>query len=162
MPTNWSVITAANLKVGKASAVVDALASAALAVGQADPTAEVITNASQRIRSEIASSGRFSLSGTTNAIPPSLKSLAVRLILWDLQSRLNTLGGTMEPNDQEKTDHRDDLRYLERIARGEVTIEIPDDPDDTIDAQAGVAIDIVGELVEDRPFQCSRSTMSAL
>ena len=154
----WIVITADDLKVGKAAALLDAYATAALGSTQPDPTAEVIAAASERIRTEIQSCSRNKVSATTNAIPPSLKSLAIRLICWELNSRLNVLNA-LQPSDQDKDDHRDDLRYLERIAKCEVAIETPDDPLPTPDVQSGGP---TAEAVGTRPKQSTRESMSGL
>ena len=97
------------------------------------------------------------MSATAGAIPPSLKSLAIRMIIWELQSRLNVMNA-LPMSDQDKEDHRNDLRYLERIAKGDVVIEIPDDPIATEQVQRGGGIEVVG----DRPRQTERSSMSRL
>lgn len=140
----WINITAAVLKTGKAAALVEAYATAALGAGQTDPTAEVIASVSDRIRTEVQSCSKNRISATAGAIPPSLKSLAIRMIIWELQSRLNVLN-SLPMSDQDQSDHRDDVRYLERIARCEVVIETPDDPMPVANVQSGGYVETVQE-----------------
>jgi hypothetical protein len=127
MPT-WITITTDDLRDTKASSLIDAYQQAALGDTQTDPVPRKINSACDRIRAEIQSSGKYQVSATEHAIPPSLFDLAGNLIAWALRGRLNVINGSFEPTEQEKIDHRDDLDYLKRIAAGDVTIEAPDDP----------------------------------
>lgn len=139
----WITITTDQLRDTKASALIDAYQGAALGLSQTDPVPRKINSVCDRIRSEIQSSGKYQVSATAHAIPPSLFDLAAKLIAWELRGRLNVVAGKFEPTEQEKIDHRDDLDYLKRIAAGNVTIEIPDDPETTPEVQAGGYIEEV-------------------
>lgn len=135
MPVTWITLTLADLSVGKAAALVENLRTAALGVAQPDPVPEIITNATNRIRMEIAAGGRTVLDATATKIPPSLKSLAVRLVLREGQGRLNALGA-LPLSEDERQEAKDDIRFLERIAKGEITVEASDNPEATPTVQA--------------------------
>lgn len=127
MPS-WITLTAADLPVAKVSALVDQLGSAALGTGQANPIPEIIANVTARIRAEIAAGGKTTLDAAPTKLPPSLKSLALRMVLREAQSRLNALGA-LPLSDDEKEEWRQDVRYLERIAAGEIAVESTDSPE---------------------------------
>jgi phage gp36-like protein len=144
MATAWITITEADLRDTKASALVDAFTSAALGAGQTDPVPRAIIKVCDRIRAEIQSSKKYHVSATPHSIPPSLVELAGNLIAWRMQGRLNVLSA-VPITDQDKIDHTEDLKYLERIAKGDVTIEIPTDPESTPQVQSGGMIETVQE-----------------
>jgi phage gp36-like protein len=138
MPVPWISLTLADLNVGKVAALVTQLRTAALAENQPDPVPEVVTNATNRIRQEIAAGGKTVLDADATKIPPSLKSLAVRMVLREAQSRLNALGG-LPLSEDERQEEKNDLRYLERIANGNPTVEASTNPEATPSVQAAVA-----------------------
>lgn len=138
----WITITTGDLRDTKASALIDAYQSAALGDTQTDPVPRTIERVCDRIRAEIQSSGKYQVSATPHSIPPSLVELAGNLIAWRMQGRLNVLNA-LPVTDQDKIDHSEDLKYLERIARGDVTIEKPDDPIATPEVQSGGMIETV-------------------
>ena len=123
----WITLTTGQLSDAKAAAMVDALRTAALGSGQTDPVPGIIADVIVRIRMEIAAGGRTMLSADLTKIPPSLHRLALRMVLREGQSRLNALGA-LPLSEDERNEERNDLRFLERIAKGELTVEIPDDP----------------------------------
>lgn len=130
MPTPWITLTVAQLDTAKAATLVDALQSAALATGQGDPLPECIANVTARVRMEIAAGGRTILDADATRVPPSLKSLALRLVIAEAQSRLNIQDGlALSEDDREQL--RQDYRLLERIAKGELTVEASDNPETT-------------------------------
>lgn len=120
---NWISITSADLKDAKVAALVNALASAALGDGQTDPTPRIIENVTLRIRAEIKGCRKNLLDADTTKIPYDLKSLATRMIVRELQSRLQ-----ISLTEDERSEARQDIRYLERIASCEVPVAIPDNP----------------------------------
>lgn len=120
---SWTTIALSDLKDAKAAALVEACQTKALGAGQTDPTANIIANVIARIRAEIAGCSANRLDRDTTLIPTDLKSLGCRMILREMQSRLQ-----YPLSDDEREEQRNDLRYLERIARCEVPIETPDDP----------------------------------
>jgi hypothetical protein len=131
----WVSLTLADLNTAKAAALVDALRTAALAEGQADPVPEIIECVVTRIRAEIAGGGRTVLDADTTTVPKSLKSLALRMVLREGQSRLNALGA-LPLSDDEIKEWDQDIRYLERIAKGDITVEASDNPEPTPTVQA--------------------------
>ena len=141
----WITPTIASLRDTKASALIDNYQETALGEDQTDPVPRKINSICDRIRGEIQSSGKYQVSATPHSIPPSLFDLAGRLIAWDLRGRLNVIKGGFEPTEQDIIDNRNDLRYLERIAEGKVTIEVPDDPIATPETQSGGMIETVQE-----------------
>lgn len=128
--TPWTTLTLAHLSVGKAAALVAALQTAALGDGQADPMPEILSGVVTRIRAEIAAGGRTVLDADATTIPPSLRSLAVRMALREGQSRLNA-AGALPLSEDERLEWKTDVRYLERIAAGDVTVEESTNPEST-------------------------------
>jgi hypothetical protein len=140
----WINITENDLRNSKASAVIDAFQTAALGTGQADPVPDAIASICEEIRTKIQSSGKNTISATANAIPPALKRMAMRLIAWEMISRIN-VSNAFPPSDQDKTDHTNDLRRLERIEKGDEVIEVPDDPIAVATVQRGGLIETAQE-----------------
>lgn len=128
MPTPWTTLTGAMLDDAKAAALVAALRTAALGPTQADPVPGILADVVVRIRMEIAAGGRTRLSADATLIPPSLKRLALRMTLREGQSRLNALGA-LALSEDERIEEKNDLRFLERIAKGEISVEEPTDPE---------------------------------
>lgn len=126
MTTPWITILIDKLQDAKAAAMVDQLRTAALGAGQVDPVPDVIIDVTNRIRQEIAGGGKTVLSADATKIPPSLRRLAMRMIIREAQSRLNVMGALPLSDDERKEWDKDD-RYLERIADG-LAVEAPDDP----------------------------------
>jgi phage gp36-like protein len=134
----WTAITIDDLNDTKLAALVDALRTAALAGGQDDPSDEIIRNVVARIRAEISGCKTNVLDIDPTKIPNDLKSLACRMIIREMQSRLQ------EPlNEDERQEKRDDLEYLRRIAKCEVPVAVPDDPETTPEVQQGGGVEVV-------------------
>jgi hypothetical protein len=119
----WISITAADLREAKVAALVDALASAALGDGQSDPTPGVIADVVARVRAEVQGCKSNVVDADSTLLPAELKSLAVRMIVRQLTSRLQ-----IALTDDERTEQRNDLDYLKRIAACEVPISVPLNP----------------------------------
>lgn len=130
--SNWTPITEADLKDTKVAALVDACRTAALGTGQTDPMPGIIANVVARIRAEIKGCSKNTLDANTAKIPADLKSLACRMVVREMQSRLR-----LALKDDEKEEWRQDVRYLERIASCDVPVAAPDDPESTPSTQAG-------------------------
>lgn len=124
MPS-WITLSIEQLTTAKAGPLVVALSTAALGDGQSDPLPEILAGVVTRIRAEIAAGGRTRLDIDPTKLPLSLKALGHRMILREAQSRLNAMG-SLPLSDDEKEEWRQDLRYLERIAKGEITVEASD------------------------------------
>ncbi|MDR1279342.1 MAG: hypothetical protein LBK99_00780 [Opitutaceae bacterium] len=142
MPTPWITITPAMLDTAKAAAFVSALGTAALGEDQQNPLPEIIASVTDRIRMEIAAGGRTTLSATRSKIPPSLKSLALRFIIREGLQRINIMDA-LKPSEDDGEAIRQDIRFLERIARGEITVEAPDDPEPAPTVQATVTVPLI-------------------
>lgn len=116
----WITITTADLKDAKVAALVEACQTAALGSGQTDPTPNIIANVIARIRAEIKGCKTNTLETDTATIPPDLKSLASRMIVREMCSRI---GRSL--SEDEREEQRNDLRYLERIANCEIPVAAP-------------------------------------
>lgn len=118
---SWTTITATDLNATKLAPLLDALRTAALADGQADPLLEITTNAVNRIRRMIAACRTNQVDADAMKIPESLKALACRMIVREAKDRLE-----IELTDTEKKAWDVDERELTRISNCEVPIEISD------------------------------------
>jgi len=131
---SWVSITIADLKDAKVSALVEACRTAALGAGQADPVPNIIANVATRIRAEISGCAGNVLDVDTAKIPADLKGLACRMIMREAMSRLQ------QPlTEDEREEQRNDLRYLERIAKCEIPVASTDTPA-VSEVQHGLAI----------------------
>jgi hypothetical protein len=119
----WLTIKIDDLYAYLAAAQIDALRKCALAKNQGDPVAEVIRDISLKIRAQVASGRKNTLSQQPYAIPPELKSEACILILEVAQTRIPGLKLTA---DQIRLADQARLQ-LQRVAAGEVMITVPDD-----------------------------------
>lgn len=126
MSNRWIPITSEDLRDAKAAALVEALQTGALGEGQDDPTPEITASAIARIRAEIKASPSHQLDAGEDLIPRSLKALATRMILREMQSRLQ-----MPLTSEEQQQLSQDEQHLSRVARGEVAVEDPDTPADS-------------------------------
>lgn len=124
MPVAWIVPTVTDLEHYLVAAMVDALRTAALGETQTDPFGEVMPSVTARIRNEIMSCPRNKVSATANSIPPSLKTIACLLIIEALQTRLQGIVLT----DEQRRLIDDGRDYLKRIAKCDVVVEDPTDP----------------------------------
>lgn len=128
---SWTTITIADLKDAKVSALVEACRTAALGSGQTDPVPNIIANVTARIRAEISGCAQNVLDADTAKIPADLKSLAARMIMREAMSRLQ-----QQLTEDEREEQRNDLRYLERIAKCDVPVGAPDTPLTTTEVQS--------------------------
>lgn len=133
----WTSITPDDLNDTKVAALVTALRTAALGSGQDDPVEEITANVVSRIRAEIRSCLDNLLDTDETTIPRDLKSLACRMVVREMQSRLQEA-----LTEDERGEMRADLRYLERIAEGKVSIATPDNPQASSEVQTAGAIQI--------------------
>ncbi len=129
--SNWISITPDSLPDVKVAAKVTAFRTSALGEGQSDPAARVIADVVARIRAEISGCATNVLDADPTRIPKDLGSLACRMIVRQMQSRL---GVPLKPD--ELTEQENDLKYLERIAACKVPVAEPDNPITTPEVQA--------------------------
>jgi hypothetical protein len=135
----WIVIAATDLNDYLVGAQVNALRTAALAAGQADPFNAVMPAVAARVRAEVQGCKTNQISATANSVPPDLKRETVLLILEAMQTRLPSLKLTEDQRSQ--IDRAYD--YLKRIARCEVPISQPDDPLSPSNVQKGGDAELV-------------------
>lgn len=129
---SWVTITIDDLKDAKVAAMVEACQTAALGTGQTDPVPNIILNVIARIRAEVSGCAQNVLDADATKIPGDLKSIACRMIMREAMSRLQ------QPlTDDEREEQRNDLRYLERVARCEIPVAEPDTPLSTTEVQSG-------------------------
>lgn len=118
----WTVITAADLNRFLVGAQVDALRTAALADGQADPAAETIRDKANYVRARIG--GRVRLSATALAVPPELIEHVCMLSLETLSGRLPGMELSQDQQNRITRIYRD----LDIAGKDEFPITAADDP----------------------------------
>jgi hypothetical protein len=118
---SWTAITEDNLNTSKLAPLVEALRESALATGQADPVDAIVANVVVEVRKAIAAGGVVVDSASAVTIPPSLMRMACRLVLWEAKGRLEI------DRSYDESDHREDLRTLERLRNGKEAVEPPDE-----------------------------------
>jgi len=119
--SNWTTITADDLKATGLGFVVDKARSTA--IGGVDPVAYAIATAVSRIRRCVAGGGN-ALDSNPDKIPNSLLSVAANIAMWDLMQRIRL------PLSEDQRKQRDlDEADLKRVADPKVStpLETPDD-----------------------------------
>lgn len=118
--SNWTSITPDDIKAVGYGIIVDKART--LAVGGTDPAAEAIANAVSRVRRAVASGNTMDVDAAK--VPNSLKSVAVKLALYDLMRRLR-----LDLSSSESEDERNQISDLKRIDDSRKRVEAPDHPD---------------------------------
>lgn len=154
MATNWILIAVTDLNDYMVGAQVNALRTAALAAGQADPFTNVMRDIASRIRLKIESCRTNQVSATVYTIPPECKWIACYLILEIMQTRLPGLKMTDEQKDTLKSAKKE----LDLIASCDSVVTAPTDPLIPADAQTGGSI----ELANTTTRQFTRDKLSGL
>jgi hypothetical protein len=137
---SWSPLTPADVLACLAAAQVEALRQRAVAPGQSDPLPTIIADVTARVRAEIRGNRRNRVERDECLLPPELKLAAAHLALESLQARLPNLTLSV---DQVRlmTEAR---ALLGRVARGEVPITVPTQPESTLDASSPYGLEVVG------------------
>jgi hypothetical protein len=132
----WVVITDAYVKGLLVGAQLNALRTAALAPGQADPFPDAMHDVANYVRNRI--SNKINISATPYAVPPELKRQAGMLIIEALQTRLPSLRLS-----------EDQVRAITKAGKDldiagtpQLYISTPDDPV-APDVQSGGSIEII-------------------
>lgn len=86
---NWIVIAVTDLERYLVAPQLDAIRTAALATGQADPFTETMHDRANYVRNRIA--GRVQISATAYAVPPELVHQTALLIIEAMQGRIPML-----------------------------------------------------------------------
>ena len=124
----WISLSTEDVKPSLAGAELDALQTAALADGQADPVAAIITEVVNEIRGYIAACKANSLEEGIK-IPEKLKSAAIAMIRYRSASRLPVRSFLTEARIEE---NKRAIRLLEQVARCEFAVEEPETPEDEV------------------------------
>jgi len=138
--SNWITIAVTDLNDYLVAAQVNALRTAALASGQADPFTNVMRDVIAEVRFKIQSCPANKLSATAYTIPPELKKTACYLILESMQNRIPALKLTEDQKGQ--VDRA--VAQLNRIADCRDKITQPTDPIGT-DATASSTPSIIAK-----------------
>lgn len=119
----------------------NALRTAALAGGQADPFTNVSADVIARVRAQIGSNKTNQLSATANSVPPDLKTHTCWLIIQAMQGRLPGLNLTAD--EKEMVKKAED--YLANVASGKFLVLTPTDPQGTSPLEMGAAAEVVSD-----------------
>ncbi len=135
----WSPLTPADVLAGLAAAQVDALRQRSLAPGQSDPLPTIIADVTARVRAEVRGNRRNRVERDETLLPPELKLAASHLALESLQTRLPNLA--LSPDQVRLVTEARAL--LARVARGEVPIAVPAQPESSLDASSPYGLEVV-------------------
>jgi len=121
----WIPVTEALLLTAISGDELTGLREAALGDGQADPVAPTIARIVDRVRGDIATSGKYLVPADTSLIPDRLLDAALALIVMRFMSRpaaavIDDAAGTRAKAAAAAE------RLLERVAQGNFAIQDPD------------------------------------
>ena len=123
MSTRWKNITEADILAYQPAPMVDALKTAALAEDQRPPLDDAIQNITAEIRSVIKTAG-LAVDRNETKIPGELLKHAIALVIAYAKPRIN------QPlSDDEKENARKANEWLLAIAKGQIKVAAPDDPE---------------------------------
>jgi phage gp36-like protein len=121
----WQTVTDSDIVTRLAGAEIDALRETALADDQSDPVPEIVDQVVEEVRGYVAAGGYTLGAGAT--IPGKLLSAALAICRFRAATRLPTEAFLTESR---KTEYRDAVRLLERVADGKFAIEEPAEASD--------------------------------
>lgn len=136
----WTSITIETLKTRNAGAEVEALRSAALADGQADPVPEIIQMVVDEVRGYIAAANVSLGEGAT--IPSKLLLAAINRIRFEAATRMP--GGSLLDDDR-RSSNTAAVRLLERVSEGKFTVEEPTTVEDEAIARTSSGMSVVAK-----------------
>lgn len=149
----WVTISKDDLRNYVVSALVDAIDEAALGDSQTDRFTLVQADTLAEVRMAVASSSENVLDSDATKIPQSLRSACAWLIAAYMAKGLG-----IELTEQQTAEIEAARQKLERVASGDLTVEVPDATDTTPDSQAGSGVELV--TYSDRSF--TADTMAGL
>ena len=117
---NWTLIIRDDLKAAGYGLIVDAAQTTD--VGSVDPVAYAIESAVARVRRAVSAANALDVN--PGKVPMSLKSLAVRVALFDLMERLQ-----LPLSEDQRETRRGDVSDLNRLADHKLIVEKPDEAD---------------------------------
>jgi hypothetical protein len=139
----WVVFAEADMNDFVVGKQCDALVTAALAAGQANPFPSAMQDIALEIRVKIEANPTNRVSLTPYSIPPELHNDAGWIILERLQTRLPGLALTEEQKEQIKRS----WEHLNRIADGRDVVSIPTDPMEPAEVQLGAPLQVTTSSV---------------
>ena len=137
--STWSALTLADVQPALAAAQLTVLRQRSLGEGQSDPLPALLADITARVRAEIRAGRKNQLERDASLLPPELKLAAIHLALEALQTRLPTLGLSA---DQVRLAN-DARQLLGRVARGEMALSSPMEPETAHEAQRGYGIEVL-------------------
>lgn len=141
---SWSPLTPADVLACLAAPQLAALRQGVLAPGQTDPLPALIADVTARVRAEIRGGRRNRVERDSCLLPPELKLAAAHLALESLQTRLPGLALSA---DQIRL-AADARALLARVARGEVPITVPAQPESELEAYSQFGVEVLGHRRE--------------
>ena len=123
----WRELTTDDLLAALSGPEVTALRTKALGDGQNDPVDQALASAVLMVRDRIAAH-RGNKLAAGNTLPEGMVRVAVAIARWDILTRLN-VESLMTP--QREGQYKDALAELRDVAAGRVSIETPEEADDT-------------------------------
>jgi len=147
--SNWTSITADNLKSWTRGEVIDAATT--VGTGSGNVVEECIAAAVSRVRRAVATGN--TLDADTTKVPNSLVDLTCRIAIYALMRRIR-----FPMTDDEKSGERGDQSDLNRIADDEVKVELADTPGGSAEMQKGNIVQTVGHVRQ----QTSREKLRGL
>jgi hypothetical protein len=146
----WVTIAVSDLRDYLVDAQLNALRTAALGSGQADPFTKTMQDRCNYVRNRIAK--RISLSATAYAVPPELKTTACVLIIEAMQTRL-----PLPLSDDQKRMIDRAYKDLDIAGTEDLPISTPDDAE-TPDVQAPGGPEIASSTTR----QATRASLGGL
>lgn len=136
---SWLTLTSADVLANLAAPQVEALRLRGLSPGQGDPLPTIIADVTARVRAEVRSNRRNRVERDETKLPPELKLAATHLVLESLQARLPNLALSTDQLRLMAEAHV----LLARVARGEVPIATPTEPESALEASSPYGLEVV-------------------
>ncbi|MBN1671206.1 MAG: hypothetical protein JXR37_09250 [Kiritimatiellae bacterium] len=148
---SWLAITEELLKKHFSSTELETYRAAAVADGETDPIAQVISNITNRVRASVASCPQNVVDSDSTTIPDELLGAACDLIAWEIMKRPG--GVMMDPEGARELAYKEALKLLTRVEDCRFRIENPVTGD-----ASGVAV----QEVNSETRTATRSSMDGL
>jgi phage gp36-like protein len=126
--SNWTSITADNLKAAGHGDVIDAARTTE--TGAVDPVAQAIADAVASVRTAVSAGN--SLDVDTTKVPNSLLGLTIRIAFYELCRRIR-----LPLTEDDRSAERADQSRINRITDKKLRVEVPDNSDGTAEMQRG-------------------------
>lgn len=149
----WVTIAQTDVENYVVAALVTAINTAALGDTQTDRFTRVSSDVIQQVRMSVASESENILDSDSTKIPQSLRPDACWII-----AGLMAQGLGIQLTDQQANELANARERLNSVAKGDLTIEVPDAEDDSPDSQAGSGV----QMITGSTPIFTRSTMAGL